>query len=200
MATSSDPAPLAADDLCAAPAADHWVRITGTRFTDALGWGPGESRFVPAGATWGGIYVTTDIVTAFREAVVRDRALAAPSLLSEEDFTRNDAVIVQLPTNLRLVDLVDGPLSTLLDTDRRAGRTSKDPGAWSAAWRQDPLQPHGILYPSRFTGRACIFVYDRAIPRIKALWRRRIDQLPDPHGAVLAFWVNRHVRRFLPPR
>lgn len=197
MATTSDPPPLTPDDL-SPPPHPQWLRITGEGFADPLGWGLRESRFVPAGASWGGIYLAADIVTAFREAVVRDRALALAPPIVPQDFSTNGVVLVQVAPALRLVDLVEGPLSTLLDTDRRAGRLSRDAATWSAAWRADALNPDGILYPSRFTGRACVFVFDRAVPKLRALWRRRLDRLPDPQGAALAQWVRRHTPRFPP--
>lgn len=191
MATISDPWPLSPADL-GIPQQENWLRITAERFSDPLGWGPGESRFVPPRISWGGIYMATDVVTAFREGVVRDRAIdpKRPPLLLAEDLTDYGCVGIAVPRDLRLVDLIDGRLSTLLDTDERSGRTSQHPGGWAEKWRQDPQGPEGIRYPSRFTGRPCLFVFDHALPKLHAEWRRRLDKLPDPHGAELARYIR----------
>lgn len=136
--------------------------------------------------------MATDVVTAFREGVVRDRAIdpKRPPLLLAADLTDNGCVGIAVPRDLRLVDLIDGRLSTLLDTDERSGRTSLHPGGWAERWRQDPLVPEGIRYPSRFTGRPCLFVFDHAVPKLHAGWRRRLDRLPDPYGAELARYIR----------
>lgn len=198
MATTSDPSPLQPVDI-SARAGGAWLRITASRFKDPLGWGTGESRFVPRGVTWGGIYLGQDIVTCFREAILRDRGLAAsrPSLLELADLTENTCVQVTVPADFRVVDLISGPIGTLLDTDERSGRNSRAPASWAGEWRTDSLEPEGILYPSRFSGRPCLFIYDHALPKLSAQWRRRLSRLPDPHGGELVAYVERLKERSL---
>ena len=90
-----------------------------------------------------------------------------------------------------MVDLVGGPLSVLLDTDQRSGRRSRAPTRWAARWRRDTLAPDGVLYPSRHTGAACLFIYDHAIAQLAVRWRRRVENLPDPAATQLRDLLHR---------
>jgi hypothetical protein len=196
VATSSKPWPLAPGDLTDV-GDGPWFRITAKKFADPLGYGQGMSRFVPPKATWAGIYLADNIVTCFREAVLRDRALNPEQspIIEEEDLALNLCVEAAIPTNFKVVDLIHGALVPLIDTDARGRRNSKAPGTWAEHWRSDPLKPQGILFPSRFTGEPCLFVYDRAVPLLHARWTSLLSRLPSPHAETFQSFVGRVLSR-----
>ncbi len=175
----------------------QWFRITAKKFADPLGYGQGISRFVPPKATWAGIYLAANVLTCFREAVLRDRALNPEQspILEEEDLALNLCVEVGIPGNFQVVDLIHGALVPLIDTDARSGRTSPAPGAWAEQWRADPLEPQGILFPSRFTGEPCLFVYDHAVQRLQVKWVTPLSSLPTPHAEQVLGFLQRVLHR-----
>jgi len=196
VAISSKPWPLAPGDLTQV-GAHQWFRITAEKFSDPLGYGQSVSRFVPPKATWGGIYLAANVVTCFREAVLRDRALDPQRLpiIDEDDLNLNLFVEATLPDRFQVVDLIHGALAARIDTDARSGRTSLAPGAWAEQWRADPLGPQGILFPSRFTGEPCLFVYDHAVQRLQVKWATALSSLPTPHAEQLLGFLQRVLHR-----
>ena len=196
VAISSKPWPLAPGDLTDVRDRE-WFRITAEKFADPLGYGQSVSRFVPPKATWAGIYLAANVVTCFREAVLRDRALDPKQLpiIDEDDLKLNLCVEAALPDRFQVVDLIHGALAPRIDTDARSGRTSRAPGAWAAQWRDDPLQPQGILFPSRFTGEPCLFVYDHAVQRLQVKWVTPLSSLPTPHAEQVLGFLQRVLHR-----
>ena len=144
---------------------ENYVRVIPSQYAATpLGCMAGVSRF---GGTTGGfavLYAARDLATALAESVVRDRfeGLADRRLFIAE-LAERSAVELSTTTPLCLLDLRDGGCLKLgISTEVTGAKGFGEAQALADQIHTDPAI-HGILYPSRLTGRNCVAVFDRAI-------------------------------------
>ncbi len=168
------------------PAGSVWHHIFQDRFPDPLGFGYGPSRFsdprLRRANRFGVYYVGATFEVAFLEAVVRDRrdGNPAPFPMTETELSTWAHVPVTVRQPLDTVDLRDGACIALgVSTDTvRARAQAKGRKASLAVWQRRE-QFDGILYQTRLNTQDNIAVYDRAVPRLDAGPRRRLNACPE---------------------
>ena len=144
---------------------DDYVRVIPSQYSATpLGCTPGVSRFGGTTGDFAVLYAARDLATALAEAVVRDRfeGLADRRLFVAE-LARRSAVELSTTTPLHLLDLRDGGCLKLgVSTEVTGAKGFGEGQALADQIHADPAL-HGILYPSRLTGRNCVAVFDHAI-------------------------------------
>lgn len=164
-------------DCAVVDAGARFGRIYFSRFKDPLGFGKSPTRFsdprrrLPANR-FGVLYLGSSLKVCFVEAVVRDQGDGRIDdlLLDERDLTIRSYATIEVTAALSLVDLRgDGPLRMRIPSD--VARSSKQSLArrWSLAIHEHPARPDGIIYPSRLNGETNLAIYDRAIPKLRAV-------------------------------
>lgn len=164
-------------DTATIDAGSRFGRIYFTRFADPLGYGKSPSRFsdprrrLPANR-FGLLYLGSSLKVCFVEAVMRDQGDGHIDdlLLDERDLAVRSYAKIEVAAALSLIDLRgDGPLRMGIPSD--LARSSKQSLArrWSLAIYEHPAEPDGIIYPSRLNGETNLAIYDRAIPKLRAV-------------------------------
>ena len=153
---------------------DRYLRVSHARHRgDPLGMAPGSTRFSPTKARRADerrsflvLYLAETLATALYETVVR-HALDYQANRVLHPFDYADRVLFTISTTARRARI------TLLDlTNQNARRygvptdvlrhSEHDDGQDFAELVYDHLSAaDGILYPSRFTGRRCVAVFER---------------------------------------
>lgn len=171
-----------------------WVRVFHRDHADPLGYGQSHGRF--GDGTFGIVSLAEDRSTAFAEVLIRDRGVGhvEPVILSEQEIRDHQAAEIVVIANLNLLDLFDrSPPSLGIPTDVvRAETTRPD---WARAIYDNQSRVDGVLYPSRFTNRRNIALYDRAVRggKVAVLSRSLItdwpdlDRILDVHNAAIDF-------------
>jgi len=117
--------------------------------------------------------ISLDLVTScFLEAVLRDPRDGADGslLLSEDELQDRHYAPIEIASPLNMGDLRgDGAVRMGVPTD--VARASRQTLArhWSLAWHEHPSGPDGIVYPSRLNGQTNLAIFDRAVPKLKAI-------------------------------
>ena len=136
-----------------------------------LGAGPAPSRFSDPRERYAVLYASDAVRCAFWETLCRNRFTRRRrrELPRVEVETRLVASIGSSGT-LRLIDLrgdgpvrIGAPSAVAHSGNHAAGR------ALSAAVHAGVPEADGFLFASRFTGDACVAVFDRAFGKLKAL-------------------------------
>ena len=136
-----------------------------------LGTRPAPSRFGDRRGAFSLLYAAESVRTAFWESLIRQRFTRRKArVLNESELERFSVVTITAADPLTLVDLRDdgpirigAPSAVAHDSNHAAGR------ALSAATYASVPEADGFLYASRFTGHACIAVFDRALQNLTAL-------------------------------
>ncbi|CAL4869712.1 hypothetical protein MMA231_04004 (plasmid) [Asticcacaulis sp. MM231] len=129
-----------------------------------LGMGYGLTRFASPSKAFQLIYLAADPKTSVAEAIVRDRFQhKAKREMAEEEFDLWSMCEITRSAKFKLLDLrADAPTLLNIPTDAVNGRNHKAGRAFSERlYSQTSLD--GILYPSRFTKKDCVALYDKAI-------------------------------------
>ena len=135
-----------------------------------LGAVPTRSRFGDPKRRYSVLYATQSVGCAVWEGMLRNRFTRRRKRTIESDEAEARS-IVTLDTiePLSLVDLRDdgpihigAPTAVAHDADHRAGQSL------SEATYADVPEADGFVYRSRFTGDACVAVFDRAIGKLAA--------------------------------
>jgi hypothetical protein len=145
---------------------ENYVRVIPSHYSATpLGCTAGVSRFGGTTVEFAVLYAARDLATALAEAVVRDRYEGtADRRLFVAELAGRTAVELSTTTPLCLLDLRDGGCLKLgISTDITGAKGFSEAQALADQIHTDPAF-HGILYPSRLTGRNCVAVFDRAIP------------------------------------
>jgi hypothetical protein len=149
-----------------------------------LGMGYGLTRFASPTKVYKLVYLAADPKTSIAEAIVRDRFQhKAHRRMTEEEFDLWSMCSITRSDTFKLLDLRgDGPTLLNIPTDAINGRNHRAGRAFSERlYNQTALD--GILYPSRFTKKDCVALYDRALTgRIDvsaAVDLPRLRKLPD---------------------
>ncbi|MCY3852545.1 MAG: RES family NAD+ phosphorylase [Gammaproteobacteria bacterium] len=132
---------------------------------------PASSRFSDPERNYGVLYAAENIRCSFWETVARNRFdRRKHRKLPRQDIESRLVVSLCSTEDLSLVDLrkdgparLSAPTAVVHDTNHAAGRTL------SAATYANVPEADGFIYPSRFTGHACVAVFDRAIVKLKVL-------------------------------
>lgn len=127
--------------------------------------GFGKTRFASPVDAFKLVYIAQDLATAIAEAIVRDRFEGAVKReLVRSDIAGWGACAVDAKAALRLLDLRgDGCFKLGISTDI-AGAKAHDEAQKFSQYLYDNTDLDGILYHSRLRKRACMAVYDRAVP------------------------------------
>jgi hypothetical protein len=152
-------------------------RIYLGRHPDPLGFGKTLSRFSDprrrlASNRFGVLYLGDTVKVCFLEAVLRDRRDGAIGDLPIAETELHDRHYAEIETvqPLRMVDLRDdGAVIMGVPSDVAKAASQVLARAWSLALHEHPEQPDGIIYPSRLNGHTNLAVFDRAIPKLRAV-------------------------------
>ncbi|KJS40470.1 MAG: hypothetical protein VR70_05680 [Rhodospirillaceae bacterium BRH_c57] len=160
-------------------------RITANSFPDPLGYARRTlNRFSDPRrrrnekSLFGVVYFAASLEACFVETLLRDRGdgrsqTSIPIDLAE--LRSRDRARVQALQPLRLVSLIGAaPLRMGVPSDVTGATNQVLARWWSVAFHDHPVQPDGILYPSRRQPTLTnIALYDRALPKLDI-----IDRVP----------------------
>jgi len=133
------------------------------------GLSSGPSRFSSPSGAFRVLYAAEDFSTAFAEAVVRDRFVNRQRrYIGQSTLAGRSVTLIRTTASLKLLDARGAAVYTLgIDTNAVRAR-AHDPGQAFSEWLHAKTDFDGLLYESRLTGRPCIAVYERALPKIDA--------------------------------
>ena len=171
------------------PAGEVWRRMFETRFPDPLGWGPGLNRFSdPTGKAFGVVYLGSSAKVAFVETILRDAAdgRGDDCVVEMAEIEKRSLASLRVMEDLRLVDLTgDGLLRMGVPSDVVGARDQTLAQLWSVAFFGHEDRPDGVYYPSRLNEERCIALYDRAVPKLRAIDAQRLLDCEDELTAIL---------------
>ncbi len=167
------------------PAGGPWVRLVKAAHVDALGVGPGPSRFSDPmldrrrPPRWLPIYLGQTFTLCFQEAVLRDRANAGPPgpfLVAEAELALWDWAEIEIVRPLRVVDLRGAALTrSRVPTDVAGAADHHLARSWGAAFFRQPSNVDGIMFPSRFrTGDNLALFQNRVAGALRGTARRHV--------------------------
>ena len=136
-----------------------------------LSAGPVPSRFSDPAGIFAVLYGAESVSCCLWEAVVRNRlTLRWPREITRSIVTSRYVVAFDSKQVLQLVDLRDdgpvrfgAPPAVVHDSNHRDGRQL------SAAVHSQISHADGFLYHSRYTGRRCCAIFDRAFGKLNSL-------------------------------
>jgi len=133
------------------------------------GLSSGPSRFSSPSDAFRLLYAAQDFSTAFAEAVVRDRFVDRQRrYVGRSTLAGRSVTLISTTAPLKLLDARGSAAYTLgIDTNAVRARAHNLGQAFSE-WLHAETDFDGLLYDSRLTSRACIAVYERALPKIDA--------------------------------
>jgi hypothetical protein len=153
-------------DLAVAITPKAYVRVTPmSHAATPLGAGFGVTRFASPTKTFKVIYFARDLTTGVAETLVRDRFQGrARRKLLDAEAALWGATEVNAGAPLTLIDLRTTGLVRLGVSTEAARGKAQGQGRKLSQAIHDQTDAQGLIYNSRLTGRACICVYDRALP------------------------------------
>ncbi len=130
---------------------------------------PTPSRFSDPKGVYSVLYASEAVRCSFWEAIVRNRFDRRKRReLPRSEIESRTVVEIESTSPLQLVDLRgDGPIriaaptAVAHDANHAAGR------ALSAAVYAGVTEADGFLFQSRFTGHACVAIFDRAFSKLR---------------------------------
>jgi RES domain-containing protein len=133
------------------------------------GLSSGPSRFSSSSGGFRVLYAAQDFATAFAEAVARDRFVDRQRrYIGKATLIGRAVTLITTTAPLKVLD-ARGEAAYILGVDTNAVRArAHDPGQALSERLHAETDFDGLLYDSRLTGRACIAVYERALPKIDA--------------------------------
>ncbi len=164
-------------DLMPVPVGAKFGRIHQKTFPDPLGFGKNPSRFSdPRRRTeanrFGVLYLGSSLKVCFLETMLRDDrdGIVGQIAIAESELDDRRYAEIQVNQALRLLDLTgDGPVRMGIPSDVARGRRQGLARKWSVAFYEHPLQPDGIVYPSRLNGETNLAIYSRAVGKLELL-------------------------------
>lgn len=161
-------------------------RIFDARYADPLGFGKTPSRFSDPrrcadAKRFGVLYLGESLTVCFLETVLRDQRDGAIGDLLLEESALRQRLYAEIGTAepLKMVDLRDeGAIIMGVPTDVAKASSQTLARKWSAAFHAHPETPDGIIYPSRFSGRTNLAVFDRAIKKLHVTRTMRLIAAP----------------------
>jgi hypothetical protein len=153
-------------DLAVAITPNAYVRVTPmSHAATPLGAGFGVTRFASPTKTFKVIYLARDLTTGVAETLVRDRFQGkARRALLDVEAALWGATEVNAGAPLTLIDLRTTGLVRLGVSTEAARGKAQGQGRKLSQAIHDQTDAQGLIYNSRLTGRACICVYERALP------------------------------------
>ena len=153
-------------DLAVAITPKAYVRVTPmSHAATPLGAGFGVTRFASPTKTFKVIYFARDLTTGVAETLVRDRFQGrARRKLLDAEAALWGSTEVNAGAPLTLIDLRTTGLVRLGVSTEAARGKAQGQGRKLSQAIHDQTDAQGLIYNSRLTGRACICVYDRALP------------------------------------
>lgn len=175
--------------LVGPPARVAWRRLYLSKYPDALGMGPGLSRFSdPTGAAFTLVYLGSSAKVAFVETILRDRADGRDGdcVIRLAEIEAYTCAEIAISKPLRLIDLTgDGPIRLGVPSDVLGARDQTLGQVWSEAFYNHPDQPDGILFPSRLNEERNIAVYDRAVSKLAPGRAPRLIEIRDELAQII---------------
>lgn len=178
------------------PAGARRHRFVRRLHADALGTGPGPSRFSDPmadrgrPARWLPLYLGASFTLCLQETLLRDRANGAPGpfLVAEAELALWDCAEIEVLRPLRLVDLRGAALArSRVPSDVVGAADQRLARAWAAAFFRHPAGYAGIAFPSRFTtGENLALFEDRAVGALRVVARRGVLDSAADLGAACA--------------
>lgn len=179
-------------DLADVTTGARFGRIYLSRYPEPLGIGKTLSRFSDPrrrseANRFGVLYLGETLKVCFLEAILRDRRDGETDHLpiAEAELAARTYAEVEVAQPLRLIDL-RGDAAIRMGVPSDVARSSKQSVArqWSVAFHEHAAQVDGIIYPSRLNTQTNLAIYDRSIPKLRAV--RTVDLLRAPGlGRVL---------------
>jgi hypothetical protein len=159
------------------PAGQRFGRVYLSRYPDPLGFGKTPSRFSDprrrvASNRFGVLYLGDTVKVCFLEAVLRDRrdGMIGDLPIAETELHDRHYAEIEIVRPLRMVDLRDdGAVIMGVPSDVAKATSQILARKWSLALHEHLEQPDGIIYPSRLNGHTNLAVFDRAIPKLRAV-------------------------------
>lgn len=178
-------------DLTTFAAGQRFARIYIDRHTNPLSFGKTPSRFTDPSRRkrenrFGVLYPGETLKVCFLEAVLRDKRNGAVGdyPLDEAELRARRFAAVEVVTPLAMVDLRgDGGVRMGVPSDVSRASDQRLARAWSAAIREHPARPDGIVYSSRLNGQTNLAVFERAIPKLRVA---KMTPLMDAPGLSVA--------------
>jgi hypothetical protein len=147
-----------------------FVRILRNQYAhEPKGMSLGPSRFSSPSGAFRVLYAAQDFSTALAEAIIRDRFVDRERrYIGRSTLATRSVTLIGTTAPLKMLDVRGSAAYTLgIDTNAVRGRTH-DPGQAFSERLHAVSNFDGLLYDSRLTSRACIAVYERALPKIEA--------------------------------
>jgi RES domain len=168
------------------PAGQRFGRIYLSRHPDPLGYGKTPSRFSDprrrlATNRFGVLYLGETLKVCFLEALLRDQrdGTIGDLPIAEAELDDRHYVEIENVRPLHLVDLRDdGAVIMGVPSDVAKATSQTLARAWAVAFHEHPESPDGIIYPSRLNGHTNLAVFDRAIPKLRAVRIMRLIGAP----------------------
>ena len=161
-------------------------------YPDPLGFGKTRSRFSDprrrvARSRFGVLYLGASLKVCFLEALLRDsrNGVIGDYPINESELSSRNFVEIEVVRSLTLVSLMgDDPVRMGVPSD--VARASKQAlaRAWSVAFHEHPTAPDGIIYASRLNGETNLAIYDRAVPKLRALPEVTLIRAPGLAGVL----------------
>lgn len=171
---------------------DRACRVIRTRREGGpLDAAPADSRFSDPDGRYGVLYAAWNVRTGFVEAVLRSRFdRRRDREIPAEEVEARSIVWIDSLSDLNLVDLrrdgpirIGAPTAVAHDANHAAGRSL------SAFVYAEISEADGFLYDSRFTGDACLAVFDRAIEKLTATMVVPLMDSVDFHEALREYEI-----------
>ncbi len=156
---------------------ERFGRIYLDRFPDPLGYGKLPSRFSDprrrvAANRFGVLYLGESLKVCFLEAVLRDQrdGVIGGLAMGEDELELRRFAEIEAAASLQLVDLRDDRAIRMgVPTDVHRASSQTLARQWSVAFHEHPSAPDGIIYPSRLNGQTNLAIYDRGVPKLRAI-------------------------------
>jgi RES domain-containing protein len=157
-------------DLAVPFAPTAFVRVTPMLHAETpLGMSYGDTRFASPTRAFKVLYLAENLMTSIAEALVRDRFQGkAHRRLHEAEAERWGATSVAATRPLKLIDLRTTGLVRLGVSTEAARGKAQGQGRKLSQAVHDQTDADGLLYASRLTAAACICVFERAVPALRA--------------------------------
>lgn len=173
-----------------------YLRVTPLKYAATpLGMGFGETRFASPSRAFRVLYLGRTLTTAVAETIVRDRFVGRRGrLITEDEILAWGVAEVRAVATLALLDLTGSGLVQMgVPTNTVRGKAHGPGRRFSETLHACAPDIDGILYPSRLTNELCIVVYQRAVPKLRAValcplvdQRALVSALQNLNVAVLA--------------
>lgn len=146
----------------------------------------GSGRFNAPDREFKGLYCALSFSTALQEGLIRDRFEKKQTRRIASHTLKSMAVVHLRSTSpLTLLDLTEGKASTAnIPTQIRNARDYEQSQAFALFVHQNMDHIDGILYPSRFDEKHCIFLFERGLSEVEKKSNMALTQHPETEATL----------------